>query len=613
MSNNLTLSIPFSKVDQTRRVVTGYATAENIDPAGDLIEYSASQEAFSNWVGNIREMHAPKAVGKAISYRPVMVPYQGREYRGFEVDAYISKGAQDTWEKILDGTLKGFSVGGKIVKSSNVIDKSTSQSVRHIEEYELNELSLVDNMGNPAAAVTMVKMASDGSLSYDLVKYQVFYCDKHGVAKINNENCDHGDTMREVGIVDELDIDVIVKVVQMEIEKASDGFSPPQGARSEARKGLEWRKEFNRGGTAIGVARARDLSNGRKLPLDTINRMVSYFARHEVDKKGQGWSPGEDGFPSPGRVAWALWGGDAGRSWANSISDRMKKESNIGKNISQIDSKNNLLKENIGGNMDLLKDTTDDTVESMNALSENAKIGLISKFITWVSGDTSSDVSKSVDASEGVLDNSVSSNAQAVPNVNIYVGRNSDVEKADQESSVVEKAEAEIAIISVEVGDDSEEGSGTENACPDCGCSSEADASFCKDCGTALPVASDSMTKSDNSDEIITDGENDGGNEMDIEKLMEGIGSLLDEKISKLKEEVVSTVDEKFAEITKSVDDKFEGVEDRVEKVESAGAVKKSVDESLLDEETVIEKKAESFWGGIFVPAEIAEVLGYES
>lgn len=104
--------------------------------------------------------------------------------------------------------------------------------------------------------------------------------------------------------------------------KAADGHVPPQGAREEARRGLEWRKEFGRGGTEIGVARARDISNGRALSDDTIGRMVSYFARHEVDKQGEGWSPGEDGYPSAGRIAWALWGGDPGRTWANSIQRR---------------------------------------------------------------------------------------------------------------------------------------------------------------------------------------------------------------------------------------------------------------------------------------------------
>jgi HK97 family phage prohead protease len=96
-------------------------------------------------------------------------------------------------------------------------------------------------------------------------------------------------------------------------------FTPPGGVRDEAAKGLAWRDEFNRGGTAVGVARARDLSNGTNISPDTAKRMVSYFARHEVDKQGEGWSPGEDGFPSAGRIAWALWGGDPGQAWASKL------------------------------------------------------------------------------------------------------------------------------------------------------------------------------------------------------------------------------------------------------------------------------------------------------
>ena len=91
-------------------------------------------------------------------------------------------------------------------------------------------------------------------------------------------------------------------------------YTPPSEVRANAKRGLELRKKFNRGGTAVGVARARDLSNGASLPLDTIKRMNSYFARHEVDKQGEGW--GKD---SAGYVAWLLWGGDAGWSWVKGI------------------------------------------------------------------------------------------------------------------------------------------------------------------------------------------------------------------------------------------------------------------------------------------------------
>lgn len=103
-------------------------------------------------------------------------------------------------------------------------------------------------------------------------------------------------------------------------EKA-EGYVPPQEVRSNAKRGLELREKYGRGGTAVGVARARDLSNGASLSLSTIRRMVSYFARHEVDKKGEGW--GKD---SAGYIAWLLWGGDAGRSWANRINNESKKK-----------------------------------------------------------------------------------------------------------------------------------------------------------------------------------------------------------------------------------------------------------------------------------------------
>jgi hypothetical protein len=104
----------------------------------------------------------------------------------------------------------------------------------------------------------------------------------------------------------------------------AESFNPPAGVVSNAKRGLELRREFNRGGTEVGVARARSLSNGQGIPLETIRRMVSYFARHEVDKKGKDW--GNASNPSAGYIAWLLWGGDAGKTWADSISEREKKK-----------------------------------------------------------------------------------------------------------------------------------------------------------------------------------------------------------------------------------------------------------------------------------------------
>ena len=113
--------------------------------------------------------------------------------------------------------------------------------------------------------------------------------------------------------------------IERERHKANgdaDSYKPTDGMVTEAERGLAWRREYGRGGTEIGLARARDISNRKNLPLDTVKRMKAYFDRHEVDKKGRGWSPGQEGYPSNGRIAWALWGGDPGYTWAKAIIKR---------------------------------------------------------------------------------------------------------------------------------------------------------------------------------------------------------------------------------------------------------------------------------------------------
>jgi len=107
-------------------------------------------------------------------------------------------------------------------------------------------------------------------------------------------------------------------------------LTPTDGMAKEAQKALDWRKEGFDGGTPVGLARARQLVNKQELSPSTVRRMHSFFSRHEVDKQGEGFSPGEPGFPSNGRVAWALWGGDAGQTWARAKSatlDRLEGKS----------------------------------------------------------------------------------------------------------------------------------------------------------------------------------------------------------------------------------------------------------------------------------------------
>lgn len=112
--------------------------------------------------------------------------------------------------------------------------------------------------------------------------------------------------------------------IKEEVKAAS--YKPTDAMASNAERALKWRAEYNRGGTEVGVARAVQLKNKENLSFDTVQRMASYFARHEVDKQAEGFNSGEDGFPSAGRIAWDLWGGDAGASWSKGIVDRNKEE-----------------------------------------------------------------------------------------------------------------------------------------------------------------------------------------------------------------------------------------------------------------------------------------------
>jgi HK97 family phage major capsid protein len=104
---------------------------------------------------------------------------------------------------------------------------------------------------------------------------------------------------------------------------------PNDGMKTEAQRGLDWREEHGRGGTRVGAVRARQIVADENLSDDTVKRMYSFFSRHEVDKKGKGFKQAEEGYPSNGRIAWALWGGDAGFSWSKRLVEQMKDDRSI--------------------------------------------------------------------------------------------------------------------------------------------------------------------------------------------------------------------------------------------------------------------------------------------
>jgi hypothetical protein len=180
---NLHLSVPFTKVNRETRTVSGFATLDNVDQTGDVVTAEASIKAFENFRGNLREMHQSIAVGKVVSFKPETYYDQKSQtfYNGVYVTSYISKGAQDTWEKVLDGTLSGFSIGGKIKESDNEVNKATGEAVRFIKDYDLVELSIVDSPANELCNIFSIekvggKMIYKG-LATEVVTENIFYCE----------------------------------------------------------------------------------------------------------------------------------------------------------------------------------------------------------------------------------------------------------------------------------------------------------------------------------------------------------------------------------------------------------------------------------------------------
>ena len=180
---NIHLSVPFTKVNREKRTVSGFATLDNVDQTGDVVTAEASLKAFESFRGNLREMHQPLAVGKLVSFNPETY-YDAKTkefYNGVYVTSYISKGAQDTWEKVLDGTLSGFSIGGKIKDSENEMNKSTGETIRFIKEYDLVELSIVDSPANEMCNIVSIEKVNGQfvfkGIATNVVTENIFYCE----------------------------------------------------------------------------------------------------------------------------------------------------------------------------------------------------------------------------------------------------------------------------------------------------------------------------------------------------------------------------------------------------------------------------------------------------
>jgi len=217
--DSVRLSMPIGKVDVERRMVSGFATLDNIDKQGDIVTTESSIQAFKNFRGNLREMHQPSAVGKIVSFKEdrYFDPSVKKFYSGVYVSAYVSKGAQDAWEKVLDGTYKGFSIGGNIKNWDDAFNEELNKSIRIIKEYDLFELSLVDNPANQFANIVSIekvdgKNVVGGYLSKAEIE-NVFWDSETGIVMVseseNETSPTSGKAMQNIGFIEKGDRDNI--------------------------------------------------------------------------------------------------------------------------------------------------------------------------------------------------------------------------------------------------------------------------------------------------------------------------------------------------------------------------------------------------------------------
>lgn len=588
-------SFPISFVKKEERIVVGIATADNIDKSNDIVDPDASVEAFKNWQGNIREMHAPIAVGKAIRHRPVTIKGpDGKTYRAIEVEAYISKGAQNTWEKVLDGTLRAFSIGGKILKKEMMHGKMhNGRPVNFIKQYELGELSLVDNPANPMAVIDVVKFDGES--------------DK---------------------------LDYILKIDCSDIN-----LRIPASVQRVAQTGLNQRKEYGRGGTSVGLGSARRLAQGGVASPEFVRKVARYFPRHEVDLRATGANPGDKGYPSNGRIAWNLWGGTPGWVWARAKVrqlDNCTRKSYDGVSCScQIKSGSACWEESISKANEV-------TTSSMGSGIKNPKQGYSSS--KKKKKLKKSDVEALLDGATDLFD---IFDKPEIEGLVIELIEDGGVDDLIDELEKLFSKDACDCGCSVEKI--KKHKNITDNDTPKL--QNDVEYAMVKPMDNSLtdnklslakkflnwfaPEMAPDLEKSGETDNVASTSvevDIELEDNMDIDVLKEALGSVIDDKLTafatSFKEEVEANIESKIDEMSKSFESQKAELTEKLEKTEQAlaeqtekisefaeaGAVKKSVDpEDDEDEDFEKSQSPSTFWGNIYLPEGLIKSLGYKS
>lgn len=606
--SDFNISFPIDMIKREQRIVVGIATADNVDKAGDIVDFEASKEAFANWGGNIREMHAPVAVGKAVSYEPVTVQGpDGETYNAFKVEAYISKGAENTWQKILDGTLRSFSIGGKVIQKAESTEKMfRGKPVNIIKKYVLGELSLVDNPANALAVIDIVKMDKDGAMQYAL-------------------DCD----------------------LDCQLAKAKQPLKDPKGGLTAA--GRRHFKQTEGANLKPGVRGAADTP-------EKLRRKGSFLTRFFTNPSGPMKKP--NGEPTRLALSAAAWGepvpqdmADAARLAAKGRRMLERYANSKKKGFFEDDFNEDLL----NAVLELVKDegcecgcnSCEDVEKEASVTTENAESkypsrnGIKSPTIPpFPSGSPKFKPKKKLKKEEDTClegyhqeGEKMGKDGNMIPNCvpdkpNEKVTK-SDIISQDDESfdTIKEMIEKMDSIIQ----QDSElQLNNTYDKISDMNEQEISKLSLLKKfIGWLVPDVAEETTST--SVEVSGDTQEE---EMDINVLKDALSAVVDEKLASfatsIKEEVEASVQEKIEAVAKGFEvqsaelqQKLETAElalaEQTEKVEAfatAGAVKKSVDpeeEEEAADEALVKSAPTSFWKNTYLPQELINSLGYRS
>ena len=568
--HQVTLTMPISKVDVEKRIVSGFATLDNVDRQGDRVTAEASQKAFENFRGNVRLMHQPIPAGKVVNFRTESFfdANTNKQYNGVYVDAYISKGATDIWEMVLDGTLTGFSIGGNVKDSEPVMDSESQSTVRIIKDYDLVELSLVDSPANQLANIFSIqKDLQGGSIADGIFNksniQNVFWCETDELA-YTDENEAHscancGDDLKSIGWIDEVTQENVAKSVFEMISKARNVVTNEETAnkypdqnkkfKSELKNKKGKEKEMYKGSFSVGDFVQWNSSGGTA--RGKVTRVVNNGKINVPNS-----SVSVTGTPEDPAVVITVYRKE-GNSWKPT------------------DTK-------VGHKMKTLRSWTTKVLKSLGT-----NIGLLPNEVVKKAIETQSVANQIIKGGVEVAENTEDTKVETVEEVTVDEVVE-DVEVSEG-TEVSEEAETEELSKSDEVSEDTE-----------------------------VAIAAEEVTE-----EVTEEPSTEDGEATDIEKALNEIkdfvSSTLEGSVAKNNETMIA-VTNTVAEVTKALTDKISTIESknddlnkaladitsaissingRMEAVEEDTAVKKSGELENSPEKTTTMKK--STWGGRFL------------